>query len=58
MSVGMKYEVLVSKVVNLNNNFPGHIMTLSGRNIIKPDKVRFWPDKENFEWHRGKVYCG
>ncbi len=57
MSVGMEYEVLVSKMVNLNDNFPGHILTLSGRNIIKPDRQRFWPDQENLEWHREKMYC-
>jgi len=57
MSVGTEYEVLVSRVVNVSQNFPGHILTLSGRNIIKPDDVRFWPGQENFEWHREKVYC-
>jgi len=58
MSVGTKYEVLVSKSVSLNQNYPGHIMTLSDRHIIKPDKMDFWPDQKNLEWHRGKVYCG
>ena len=57
MSAGTGYEVLVPKVVSLYNNFPGHILTLSSRNIIKPNEVGFWPDQENLEWHRGKVYC-
>ena len=39
MSVGTKYEVLVSKAVNINQNYPGHILTLSDRNIIKPEKI-------------------
>ena len=56
MSVGTRYEVLVSKSVNLNQNYPGHILTLSDRNIIKPKKKEFWPDQDNLEWHRGKVY--
>lgn len=54
MSVGTKYEVLVSKDVNINQNFPGHILTLSNRSIIKPDKMEFWPDQDNLEWHRVK----
>jgi len=57
MSVGAKYEVLVSKSVSLNRNYPGHILTLSDRNIIKPEKIDFWPDQKNLEWHRGKVFC-
>ena len=57
MSVGIKYEVLVSKSVGLNHNYPGHILTLSDRNIIKPEKDEFWPNQENLEWHRGNVYC-
>ncbi len=57
MSVGTKYEVLVSKAVNINQNYPGHILTLSDRNIIKPEKIDFWPDQKNLEWHRGKVFC-
>lgn len=57
MSVGTKYEVLVSKAVNMDRNYPGHILTLSDRNIIKPEKIDFWPDQKNLEWHRGKVFC-
>jgi hypothetical protein len=33
------------------------ILTLSDRNIIKPEKMDFWPDQKNLEWHRGKVFC-
>jgi putative restriction endonuclease len=57
MSVGTEYEVLVSKVVTINQNYPGHILTLSDRNIIRPEKIEFWPNKDNLEWHREKVYC-
>ena len=55
--VGTEYEVLVSKVVTINQNYPGHILTLSDRNIIRPAKVEFWPNQDNLEWHREKVYC-
>ncbi len=58
MSVGEKYEVKVSKRVNLENNFPGHMLTLSDRSIFKPDEEKFWPGQENLDWHRGKVYFG
>ena len=57
MSVGTEYEVLVSKVVTINQNYPGHILTLSDRNIIRPEKIEFWPNQDNLEWHREKVYC-
>jgi len=56
MSVGDNYEVLVSKRVNTENNFPGHIMTLSDRSIFKPDKEKYWPEQENLDWHRGNVF--
>lgn len=56
MSVGSKYEVLVSKRVARDNNFPGHILTLTGREIFKPGDKSFWPTQENLEWHRGKKF--
>lgn len=58
MSVGTKYEVLVSQAVNINQNYPGHVLTLSDRNIIKPEKTNFWPGQDNLKWHRGKIFCG
>jgi len=57
MSVGTEYEVLVSKFVTINQNYPGHILTLSDRNIIRPEKIEFWPNQDNLKWHREKVYC-
>lgn len=54
MSVGIEYEVLVAKTININQNFPGHILTLSDRAIIKPEKADFWPDQDNLKWHRSK----
>jgi len=56
MSVGTKFELLVSKAVNTNQNYPGHIMTLSDRAIKKPEKIDFWPKQKSFEWHREKVF--
>jgi len=58
MGVGREYEVLVSKHVKVDRNFPGHILTLSDRNIFCPDDEAFWPDQENLQWHRKQIYCG
>ena len=41
MSVGKKYEVMVSKRVWLDQNMPGHILTLTDRLIFKPEQVAF-----------------
>ncbi len=55
MSVGKKYEVLVSAQVKVQNNFPGHILTLSDRGIFRPEAEDFWPSQECLGWHRGRV---
>lgn len=52
MSVGKEYEVLVSRRVGKEGNFPGHMMTLSERPIFRPEAQHFWPGQENLEWHR------
>jgi len=57
MSVGKKYEVLVSKHVNKERNFPGHMLTLSDRSIFKPDEEKFWPGQDNLEKHRKGTFC-
>jgi putative restriction endonuclease len=56
MGVGKIYEVLVSKLVRVEQNYLGHILTLIGRPIFKPDKKIYWPDKNNLEWHRKKKF--
>jgi putative restriction endonuclease len=55
MSVGTKYEVLISRQVMTENNFPGHILTLSDRGIFKPEAEKFWPSQQSLGWHRKKV---
>jgi putative restriction endonuclease len=52
MSVGKEYEVLVSPAVRQNNNYPGHMETLTGRGIFKPQQSIFWPDQKNLDFHR------
>ena len=52
MSVGRRYEVLVSNRARSDRNLPGHILTMSAREIIRPEEKRFWPDQDNLSWHR------
>jgi putative restriction endonuclease len=56
MSVGNDYEVLVSKRVQVDKNLPGHILTLSDRNIFTPDEHKFWPAQDNLTWHRKNLF--
>jgi putative restriction endonuclease len=56
MSVGKKYEVLVSKRVRMDRNMPGHMLTLTDRQIFKPDDQIFWPGQESLGWHRKTKY--
>ena len=56
MSVGRKYEVLVSRRVQTEQNLPGHILTLKDRNVFTPEEQKFWPAQNNLEWHRRKAF--
>ena len=56
MSVGKDYEVLVSKRVRLDQNMPGHILTLTDRPIFRPEQDVFWPGIGNLKWHRDRMF--
>lgn len=56
MGVNPDYSVLVSKRIQIDNNFPGHMSTLIDRQIIKPENPQFFPDPANLEWHRSNVF--
>jgi putative restriction endonuclease len=56
LSVGALYEVLVSKRVRLEQNLPGHILTLEGRNIFRPGEEKYWPAQDNLDSHRRKAF--
>jgi putative restriction endonuclease len=56
MTVGKDYEVLVSKRVQVEKNLPGHILTLSDRNIFTPEEHKFWPAQDNLHWHRKQLF--
>ena len=56
MGVGKNYEVLISKQVKREPNFPGHMLTLSDRTIFRPIMKTYWPAQEKIEWHRKEVF--
>lgn len=56
MGVGTEYDVLISPAVRQDSNFPGHMETLSGRTIIKPQNSGFWPEQRNLEIHRKEIF--
>jgi len=56
MSVGKEYEVLISLAVRQNNNFPGHMETLTERAIFKPQQSSYWPDQRNLAIHRAETF--
>ena len=56
MGVGRDYEVIVSERVRMDQNMPGHILTLSDRNIFTPEEEKFWPAQTNFAWHRENYF--
>ncbi|MFO7972092.1 MAG: HNH endonuclease [Desulfobacterales bacterium] len=56
MSVSKEYQVLVSKRVMLEQNFPGHILTLTDRPIFTPEKESFRPAQDNLHWHRKNTF--
>lgn len=56
MSVGVKYEVLVSKRVQIEQNLPGHILTLSDRHIFTPTEDQFWRAQDNLDYHRKNAF--
>lgn len=58
MSVGLVYEVMVSRRVRMDQNMPGHMLTLADRPIFRPSEEHFWPAQENLNWHRRNAFKG
>jgi putative restriction endonuclease len=56
MGVGQRYEVLISPVIKQGSNHLGHIETMTGRSILKPEKKMFWPDLEYLEIHKKETF--
>ena len=55
-SYSKDYEDLVSKGEQVEENLLGHILTLSDRSIFTPDEQKFWPEQDNLQWHRKRVF--
>ncbi len=56
MSVNREYKVLISRSVQVENNLPGHVMTLKDRPIFTPLQELYKPAQENFEYHRSNTF--
>jgi putative restriction endonuclease len=56
MSIGKNYEVLVSKLVKMDQNIPGHIEIFASRPIFRPSEQFYWPSQDNIAWHRESVF--
>jgi putative restriction endonuclease len=55
-SVSNKYLVLLSNDLRIQDNLPGHLMTIQGRNIIGPSERELWPTQDGLEWHRKNLF--
>lgn len=56
IGVSPKYKVMISPQLAVNRNFPGHLVTLSGRGMIGPDEQALWPDLRSLKWHLREVF--
>jgi putative restriction endonuclease len=56
LGVGKKYEVLVSSLVRKDSNLPGHILSFSDRQILRPEEERHWPLPDNIGKHRKEIF--
>lgn len=56
MSIGKGYEVLVSRLVKMEQNIPGHLEIFANRPIFRPAEMVYWPGQDNTAWHRKSVF--
>ncbi len=52
LGVSNNYMVITSRSIGIDPNFPGLLMTLSGRGIIPPAERDLWPAREYLAEHR------
>lgn len=52
IGVSDAYTVITSQQINLTNNVPGLLTTLTGRAIIPPSDQDLWPAQRHLSWHR------
>jgi putative restriction endonuclease len=56
VSVSEHYHVLTSRQISINQNFPGHLLTLTGRPIVAPEDRLLWPGQNFLAYHRLKLF--
>jgi putative restriction endonuclease len=56
LGVADDFQVNVSRQLTVAPNAPGYLMTLAGREIIRPSDHQLWPAPENLSWHRKEVF--
>lgn len=55
-SVSEHYVVIVSRQLFSDGNLPGHLSTVSGREILRPADLSLWPDLRCLAWHRRHTF--
>lgn len=56
VGVSAEYRVLTSPRLSTDQNVPGHLVTLSHREILGPTKKELWPDVASLKWHLREVF--
>lgn len=56
LGVSDQYTLLAATQLSVAPNLPGHLVTLTGRNIFLPDDDGLRPDKEMLKWHRRHLF--
>ena len=56
MAVSQRYKVIISKQLTSSHNFPSHLLTLTGREIIAPLEDLLWPSQDSLLWHQKNVF--
>jgi len=56
VTVSEKYNVLTSALLNVDENMPGHLITMNGRAIVGPIEASLWPAIDALNWHRKNIF--
>ena len=55
-AVSNSYLVLLSGELQTGNNLPGHLLTVTNREILGPEDRDLWPAQDSLAWHRHHTY--
>lgn len=56
LRVSLVYEILASGQLRVAHNLPGYLISLEGRDIVRPAEEAYWPDPESLTWHHKHVF--